>query len=32
MQQWGRGELAFERRAKRLAELQAAATVLRLVR
>lgn len=31
MQQWGRDEEALERRANRLAELQAAATVLRLV-
>jgi chaperone required for assembly of F1-ATPase len=29
MQQWGRDELALERRANRFAELQAAATVLR---
>jgi chaperone required for assembly of F1-ATPase len=28
MEQWGRDELALERRAFRLAELQAAATVL----
>ena len=29
MEQWGRDELALERRAFRFAELQAAATVLR---
>jgi chaperone required for assembly of F1-ATPase len=29
MEQWGRDELALERRAVRFAELQAAATVLR---
>jgi chaperone required for assembly of F1-ATPase len=28
MEQWGRDDLAFERRAFRFAELQAAATVL----
>ena len=31
MEQWGRDELALERRAFRFAELQAAATVLRLM-
>jgi chaperone required for assembly of F1-ATPase len=30
MQQWGRDELALERRAYRWEEMQAAATVLRL--
>jgi chaperone required for assembly of F1-ATPase len=32
MEQWGRDELALERRANRLAELQAAATVLAALR